>query len=73
MKKRGFTLIELLVVIVLLGILAANLFPVFARVRESAQERAWGNWVFPALTARGTTSPPWMDTRSSTAGGTATW
>jgi prepilin-type N-terminal cleavage/methylation domain-containing protein/prepilin-type processing-associated H-X9-DG protein len=34
---RGFTLIELLVVIAIVGILAAILFPVFARARESAR------------------------------------
>lgn len=33
----GFTLIELLVVIAIIGILAAILFPVFARVRENAR------------------------------------
>src|SRR5438270_721672 len=40
MKKgsaRGFTLIELLVVIAIIAILAAILFPVFARARESAR------------------------------------
>jgi prepilin-type N-terminal cleavage/methylation domain-containing protein len=36
-RFRGFTLIELLVVIAIIGILAALLFPVFARVRERAQ------------------------------------
>ncbi|MFS8808278.1 DUF1559 domain-containing protein, partial [Synechococcus sp. R6-10] len=35
--KRGFTLIELLVVIAIIAILAAILFPVFARARESAR------------------------------------
>jgi prepilin-type N-terminal cleavage/methylation domain-containing protein/prepilin-type processing-associated H-X9-DG protein len=35
---RGFTLIELLVVIAIIGILAALLFPVFARARESARK-----------------------------------
>lgn len=35
--KRGFTLIELLVVIVIIAILAAILFPVFARARERAR------------------------------------
>jgi len=39
MKKtsRAFTLIELLVVIAIISILAAILFPVFARARESAR------------------------------------
>lgn len=36
-KARGFTLIELLVVIAIIAILAAILFPVFARARESAR------------------------------------
>ncbi len=36
--RRGFTLIELLVVIAIIGILAAMLFPVFARARESARK-----------------------------------
>ena len=36
-KKRGFTLIELLVVIAIVAILAAILFPVFARARENAR------------------------------------
>lgn len=35
---RGFTLIELLVVIAIIAILAAILFPVFARAREKARE-----------------------------------
>lgn len=37
MRKRGFTLIELLVVIAIIAILAAILFPVFARAREAAR------------------------------------
>ena len=37
-KKRGFTLIELLVVIAIIAILAAILFPVFARAREQARK-----------------------------------
>jgi len=37
-QRRGFTLIELLVVIAIIGILAAMLFPVFARARESARK-----------------------------------
>ncbi len=36
--KKGFTLIELLVVIAIIGILAAMVFPVFARARESARK-----------------------------------
>jgi len=36
-KKSAFTLIELLVVIVIISILAAILFPVFARARENAR------------------------------------
>ena len=37
-RNRGFTLIELLVVIAIIAILAAMLFPVFARARESARK-----------------------------------
>lgn len=37
MSRRGFTLIELLVVIAIIAILAAILFPVFARARENAR------------------------------------
>jgi len=36
--NRGFTLIELLVVIAIIAILAAILFPVFARARERAKQ-----------------------------------
>jgi prepilin-type N-terminal cleavage/methylation domain-containing protein/prepilin-type processing-associated H-X9-DG protein len=37
-RLRGFTLIELLVVIAIIAILAAILFPVFARAREKARQ-----------------------------------
>jgi len=37
-KRRGFTLIELLVVIAIIAILAAILFPVFARARAKAYQ-----------------------------------
>ncbi len=37
MRHKGFTLIELLVVIAIIAILAAILFPVFARAREKAR------------------------------------
>src|SRR4028118_570049 len=36
-RLKGFTLIELLVVIAIIAILAAILFPVFARARENAR------------------------------------
>ena len=37
-RLKAFTLIELLVVIAIIGILAAMLFPVFARAREAARK-----------------------------------
>jgi len=37
-RREGFTLIELLVVIAIIGILAAMVFPVFARAREAARK-----------------------------------
>ena len=37
-KRQGFTLIELLVVIAIIAILAAILFPVFAKAREKARQ-----------------------------------
>ena len=37
-RHQGFTLIELLVVIAIIAILAAILFPVFARAREKARQ-----------------------------------
>src|SRR5579871_6557780 len=39
-SRPGFTLIELLVVIAIIAILAAILFPVFARAREQARRTA---------------------------------
>ena len=41
--QRGFTLIELLVVIAIIAILAAILFPVFARAREKARQTSCQN------------------------------
>jgi prepilin-type N-terminal cleavage/methylation domain-containing protein/prepilin-type processing-associated H-X9-DG protein len=38
LKRRGFTLIELLVVIAIIAILAAILFPVFAKARDAARK-----------------------------------
>src|SRR5690606_11571266 len=37
-RRRAFTLIELLVVIAIIAILAAILFPVFAKAREKARQ-----------------------------------
>jgi len=37
-RRAGFTLIELLVVIAIIAILAAILFPVFAKARAKAQQ-----------------------------------
>jgi len=42
-RKSGFTLIELLVVIAIIAILAAILFPVFARAREAARKSTCQN------------------------------
>jgi len=41
-RTSGFTLIELLVVIAIIAILAAILFPVFARAREKARQASCG-------------------------------
>jgi prepilin-type N-terminal cleavage/methylation domain-containing protein/prepilin-type processing-associated H-X9-DG protein len=42
-ERRAFTLIELLVVIAIIAILAAILFPVFARARENARKATCGS------------------------------
>src|SRR5215218_8662826 len=42
-KRSGFTLIELLVVIAIIALLAAILFPVFARARENARKSSCAN------------------------------
>lgn len=42
-NKTGFTLIELLVVIAIIALLAAILFPVFARARENARKSSCAN------------------------------
>ncbi len=41
--RRGFTLIELLVVIAIIAVLAAILFPVFAKAREKARQTQCAN------------------------------
>ena len=42
-SRRAFTLIELLVVIAIIALLAAILFPVFARARENARRSSCGS------------------------------
>jgi prepilin-type N-terminal cleavage/methylation domain-containing protein/prepilin-type processing-associated H-X9-DG protein len=42
-RPKGFTLIELLVVIAIIALLAAILFPVFARARENARKSSCTN------------------------------
>src|SRR5689334_17614884 len=42
-RRAGFTLIELLVVIAIIAILAAILFPVFAKARENARRASCAN------------------------------
>jgi prepilin-type N-terminal cleavage/methylation domain-containing protein/prepilin-type processing-associated H-X9-DG protein len=42
-RTHGFTLIELLTVIAIIAVLAAVLFPVFARARESARRTVCGS------------------------------
>jgi|UPI000382BD63 prepilin-type N-terminal cleavage/methylation domain-containing protein/prepilin-type processing-associated H-X9-DG protein len=51
MRRHGFTLIELLVVIAIIAILAAILFPVFARAREKARQASCSSNIKQLCTA----------------------
>ena len=50
-RRHGFTLIELLVVIAIIAILAAILFPVFAKAREKARQSSCSSNVKQILLA----------------------
>jgi prepilin-type N-terminal cleavage/methylation domain-containing protein/prepilin-type processing-associated H-X9-DG protein len=59
---NGFTLIELLVVIAIIAILAAILFPVFARARESARQTSCASNMRQAGLAFGMYAEDWDET-----------
>ncbi len=65
-RRKGFTLIELLVVIAIIAILAAILFPVFARARDRARQascmsnlRQIGTAILMYCQDYDETMPPW--------------
>jgi prepilin-type N-terminal cleavage/methylation domain-containing protein/prepilin-type processing-associated H-X9-DG protein len=58
-KREGFTLIELLVVIAIIAILAAILFPVFAKAREKARQSSCSNNLKQLNTAIQTYAQDW--------------
>ena len=78
MKRKAFTLIELLVVIAIIAILAAILFPVFARARENARRASCqsnlkqiGLGVFQYAQDYDEKYPRWWFENDGTAGWTA--
>jgi prepilin-type N-terminal cleavage/methylation domain-containing protein/prepilin-type processing-associated H-X9-DG protein len=60
-SKKGFTLIELLVVIAIIAILAAILFPVFAKAREKARQSSCLNNLKQVGTAANLYFDDWDD------------
>jgi prepilin-type N-terminal cleavage/methylation domain-containing protein/prepilin-type processing-associated H-X9-DG protein len=69
--KRGFTLIELLVVIAIIAILAAILFPVFAKAREKARQTTCLNNIKQLCTAVLQYAQDYDETLNSCYAGTA--
>jgi prepilin-type N-terminal cleavage/methylation domain-containing protein/prepilin-type processing-associated H-X9-DG protein len=80
LRKRAFTLIELLVVIAIIAILAAILFPVFAKAREAARKSSCQSNLKQVVTAAMMYSqdydervvPSWLN-YVPPSGGTAYW
>jgi prepilin-type N-terminal cleavage/methylation domain-containing protein/prepilin-type processing-associated H-X9-DG protein len=80
-RRHGFTLIELLVVIAIIAILAAILFPVFARAREEARKTSCLSNIKQIALAAAMYSedygerlmPPWSQLSSNLAQADWTW
>ena len=80
-RHKGFTLIELLVVIAIIAILAAILFPVFARAREEARKTSCLSNLKQIVTAAAMYAqdydtsllPPWYQQNTNYASADITW